>query len=49
MQEGKYEAAHTKFNQLLAESPGDLADRIRMYINACLLQVAKGKTDFTEP
>ena len=46
MQEGKYEAAHVKFNQLLAESPGDLADRIRMYINACLLQVAKGKTDF---
>jgi tetratricopeptide (TPR) repeat protein len=46
MQEGKYEAAHTKFNQLLAESPGDLADRIRMYINACLLQVSKGKTDF---
>ena len=46
MQEGKYEAAHTKFNQLLTESPGDLADRIRMYINACMLQVSKGKTDF---
>jgi len=46
MQEGKYEAAHTKFNQLLAENPGELADRIRMYINACLAQVTKGKTDF---
>jgi tetratricopeptide (TPR) repeat protein len=46
MQAGKYEAAHAKFNQLLAESPGDLADRIRMYINACLMQVSKGKTDF---
>jgi len=46
MQEGKYEAAHTKFNQILTESPGDLADRIRMYINACLMQASKGKTDF---
>jgi tetratricopeptide (TPR) repeat protein len=47
MQEGKYDAAHTKFNQLLGENPGDLADRIRMYINACLLQVKKGKTEFS--
>ncbi len=47
MQEGKYDIAHTKFQQLLAANPGDLADRIRMYINACLTQVAKGKTDFT--
>jgi tetratricopeptide (TPR) repeat protein len=46
MQEGKYEAAQVKFNQLLATGPGDLADRIRMYINACLMQVSKGKTDF---
>lgn len=46
MQEGKYDAAHTAFNQLLAESPGDLAERIRMYINACLMQVSKGKTTF---
>ncbi len=47
MQEGKYEKAHTAFNQMLASSPGDLADRIRMYINACLKQVSKGKTTFT--
>jgi outer membrane protein assembly factor BamD (BamD/ComL family) len=46
MQEGKYEAAHTKFNQLLDGKPGDLADRIRIYINACAQQVSKGKTDF---
>ena len=46
MQEGKYDKAHTAFNQMLAASPGDLADRIRMYINACLLQVSKGKTTF---
>ena len=47
MQEGKYEAAHTKFHQLLDGNPGDLADRIRIYINACLQQVSKGKTAFT--
>jgi tetratricopeptide (TPR) repeat protein len=46
MQEGKYDAAQVKFNQLLTTGPGDLADRIRMYINACLMQVSKGKTDF---
>ena len=46
MQTGKYEAAHEAFNKLLAEGPAELADRIRMYINACLLQVSKGKTEF---
>jgi len=46
MQEGKFEKAHTAFNNMLASSPGDLAERIRMYINACLLQVSKGKTQF---
>ncbi|SNS48833.1 Tetratricopeptide repeat-containing protein [Granulicella rosea] len=47
MQEGKYEKAHAAFDKMLAGAPGDLADRVRMYINACLLQVAKGKTTFT--
>ena len=46
MQTGKYEAAHAAFNKLLAENPPELGDRIRMYINACLLQVSKGKTEF---
>jgi len=46
MQTGKYEAAHAAFDKLLAEGPPELGDRIRMYINACLLQVAKGKTEF---
>ena len=31
---------------MLATSPGDLADRIRMYISACLQQAAKGKASF---
>ena len=46
MQEGKYEKAHAAFDKMLASSPADLADRIRMYINACLLQVSKGKATF---
>ncbi len=47
MQNGKYDLAHAAFNQMLQSSPVELADRIRMYINACLLQVAKGSTSFT--
>ena len=46
MQQGKYDKAHAAFDKMLASGPGDLADRIRMYINACLQQVAKGKTTF---
>lgn len=49
MQEGKFDKAHTAFNQMLASSPADLAERIRMYINACLQQCAKGKTQFNTP
>jgi len=47
MQSGKYEAARTAFNSLLNECPSELADRIRMYINACLLQATKGKAEFS--
>jgi tetratricopeptide (TPR) repeat protein len=46
MQSGKYEAAHAAFDKLLTECPPELSDRIRMYINACLLQASKGKTEF---
>lgn len=46
MQKGKYEEAHTAFNAMLASSPGDLAERIRMYINACLCQATKSKANF---
>ncbi len=46
MQAGKFEDAHAAFNTMLTSSPGDLADRVRMYINACLMQVSKGKTSF---
>jgi tetratricopeptide (TPR) repeat protein len=46
MQAGKYEKAHAAFNEMLAESPDDLADRIRMYIAACVSQISKGTTKF---
>ena len=47
MQQGKYELAHAAFDKMLQNSPGQLADRIRMYISACLLQVSKGQTTFS--
>ncbi|RXH56759.1 tetratricopeptide repeat protein [Granulicella sibirica] len=46
MQEGKYEQAHVAFEKMLATSPADLAHSIRMYVNACMQQVAKRKTEF---
>ena len=46
MQEGKYEKAHAAFDKMLAASPGDLRDRIRMYSNACLLKIDKGTATF---
>ncbi len=49
MQQGKYAEAHIAFDKMLAGSPGDLADRIRMYINACVQQVTKGKASFANP
>ena len=49
MQARKYDQAHTIFNEMLAGAPHDLADRIRMYISACVAQIDKGTTDFQEP
>jgi tetratricopeptide (TPR) repeat protein len=47
MQQRKFDKAHAAFDKMLLASPGDLGDRIRMYINACLLQIAKGQTTFS--
>jgi tetratricopeptide (TPR) repeat protein len=47
MQQGKYDKAHEAFDKMLMNSPGELADRIRMYINACVQQISKGKTTFS--
>jgi tetratricopeptide (TPR) repeat protein len=46
MQAGKYDKAHAAFDKMLLSSPPELAERIRMYINACLLQITKGTTSF---
>jgi tetratricopeptide (TPR) repeat protein len=46
MQAGKFEKAHSAFTQMLASAPHDLADRIRMYISACVAQISKGATTF---
>jgi tetratricopeptide (TPR) repeat protein len=46
MQAGKYEKAHEAFTAMLAAAPQDLADRIRMYIAACVAQIHKGTTSF---
>ena len=46
MQAGKYDKAHEAFTKMLESAPQDLADRIRMYISACVAQIDKGATDF---
>jgi tetratricopeptide (TPR) repeat protein len=46
MKPGSYDKAHVVFNEMLAIAPQDLADRIRMYIAACVAQLDKGKTEF---
>ena len=43
---GKYTEAHKAFDQMLEGAPHDLADRIRMYIAACVTQIDKGTTEF---
>ena len=46
MQAGKYEKAHSAFTQMLEAAPSEFADRIRMYIAACVAQIDKGTTKF---
>lgn len=46
MGSGKYTEAHTAFTALLDGAPHDLADRIRMYIAACVSQIHQGTTEF---
>jgi tetratricopeptide (TPR) repeat protein len=46
MQGGKYDKAHAAFSAMLATAPQDLADRIRMYIAACVAQIEKGTAKF---
>jgi len=46
MQAGKYDKAHIAFAAMLETAPNDFADRIRMYISACVGQIKKGTTTF---
>ena len=46
MQAGKYDKAHVAFTAMLETAPNDFADRIRMYISACVGQIKKGTTTF---
>ena len=46
MQSGKFDKAHQAFTQMLEAAPQDLADRIRMYIAACMAQIEKSSTKF---
>lgn len=46
MQDGKYDKAHVAFDKMLAAGAGELADRVRMYSNACTLQLTRGKNSF---
>ena len=46
MGNGKYTEAHAAFTQLLDGAPQDLADRIRMYIAACVSRIDHGTTEF---
>jgi tetratricopeptide (TPR) repeat protein len=46
MYSGKYDEAHAAFTALLEGAPHDLADRIRMYIAACVSQIDQGTTEF---
>ena len=46
MQSGKYQQAREAFDAMLGSTPGDLAERIRMYSAACVQQMSKGKKDF---
>lgn len=49
MGERKYDNAHAAFEKMLAAGPGDLADRIRMYMSACLGQSSKSARKFSSP
>jgi tetratricopeptide (TPR) repeat protein len=46
MQDGKYEKAKAAFEKILEAGAGEFADRIRMYMNACMQQVSRGKAAF---
>jgi len=46
MQESKFDKAHALFTKMLEAAPADLAERVRMYLNACAQQINQHKNTF---
>ena len=46
MQTGKFAKAQEAFVKTLESAPPDIADRIRVHVSACLMQINKGTTTF---
>ena len=46
LHQGKFAKAKDAFIKMLDTAPPDIAERIRMNVNLCLLQVSKGTTTF---
>lgn len=49
MQQGNLSAAHPAFEKLLNEAPPEFADRIKMYLSACIAQAGKADASFETP
>jgi tetratricopeptide (TPR) repeat protein len=43
----KFDKAHEAFVKLLPDAPGDIAPSIRMYVNTCEAEIAKGAAKFS--
>jgi tetratricopeptide (TPR) repeat protein len=49
MQQGDYAAAHPALEKLLQIAPSEFADRIRMYLAACIAQSKQSSAEFSSP
>jgi tetratricopeptide (TPR) repeat protein len=46
MQEGKYDRAHAAFIKLMPIAPPEIAERVRMYLNACAQHLSPDKNTY---
>jgi tetratricopeptide (TPR) repeat protein len=44
---GKFDKAHEAFTKLLPDAPADIAPTVRMYLNTCATEIAKGAASFS--
>jgi len=49
LQQAKFEKALIAFEKLLGTAPAPLAERCRMYVNACHRELSKSKLEFASP